>query len=112
MSSFFRAAILAFGLATTSSVVLGQGTTDRDTHHPADQIQRTEGSRAIMSHMHEQMMEAPLTGDPDHDFTVLMIPHHQGAIDMAREELKHGSDPELRKLAEKIINGQAVRPLE
>ncbi len=46
------------------------------------------------------------TGDPDRDFVRMMIPHHQGAIDMAAVELAHGRDPELRKLAEKIIADQ------
>ena len=39
----------------------------------------------------------PMSGDPDADFAQMMIPHHQGAIDMARAELDHGKDLQLRQ---------------
>ena len=43
------------------------------------------------------------SGDPDRDFAAMMIPHHQGAIDMAKAELQFGRNPVLRRLAQGII---------
>jgi uncharacterized protein (DUF305 family) len=62
------------------------------------------GMRAMMNDMH-----APgYTGDPDIDFLAMMIPHHQGAVEMARLQLLHGRDPAARRLAEDIIASQTV----
>ncbi|MFK5600544.1 DUF305 domain-containing protein [Methylobacterium sp. HMF5984] len=55
---------------------------------------------------HEQMMKnmaVPYTGDPDVDFRLQMIPHHQGAIDMAKVAMRRAKDPWSRQLAESII---------
>ncbi|NNU79823.1 DUF305 domain-containing protein [Halovulum dunhuangense] len=51
-------------------------------------------------------MTTDLTGDPDVDFAQGMIPHHQGAIDMARIVLEYGEDAELKALAQEIIAAQ------
>ncbi len=51
-------------------------------------------------------MEVKPTGDTDHDFTAMMLPHHQGAVDMARIELRYGKDPELLRLASAIVKAQ------
>ena len=66
----------------------------------------TEAYKAAMDKMHADMMAMDYTGDADADFVRGMIPHHQGAIDMARIVLEHGKDPEIRKLAEAIVTAQ------
>ncbi|QPC89280.1 DUF305 domain-containing protein [Mesorhizobium sp. INR15] len=66
----------------------------------------TEGYKAAMDKMHADMMGFNYTGDADVDFVRGMIPHHQGAIDMAKVELANGKDPEIRKLAEGVIAAQ------
>lgn len=68
----------------------------------------TPSTKAYMqanSKMHKEMM-MQYTGDADIDFVRGMIPHHQGAIDMAMVELKYGKDPALRALAKRIIADQ------
>lgn len=56
-----------------------------------------------MAVMERDMKQAPMTGDPDHDFSAMMIPHHQGAIDMAKVEVLYGKNAVLRRLAQEII---------
>jgi len=59
-----------------------------------------------MNVMHKGMHSAPYTGDPDRDFIAMMIPHHQGAIDMAKAILLYGRDEQLKRLAQEIIADQ------
>jgi len=56
---------------------------------------------AMMKSMH-----APYSGNPDVDFRRKMIPHHQGAIDMAKVALQHAKEPETKRMAQKIIDDQ------
>lgn len=53
--------------------------------------------------MHAEMQKVRCTGNADADFASLMIPHHQGAIEMSKVELQFGTDPRLRRLAQEII---------
>ena len=63
----------------------------------------------VNERMHRAMAVAP-TGGPDQDFVRMMIPHHQGAVDMALVFLKYGHDERLRRLAQAIIveQGQEI----
>ncbi|MGL4197375.1 MAG: CopM family metallochaperone [Allorhizobium sp.] len=115
LKTLFVAASLATALST--SAVLAQ---DNTMHQGHDMSSMDHGS---MDHgamgdspsskafaeanakMHKDMA-VPLTGNADVDFVQGMIPHHQGAIDMAKIVLEHGKDPEIRKLAEEVIAAQ------
>jgi uncharacterized protein (DUF305 family) len=66
-----------------------------------------QGMMDSMHRMQQGMMGTPMTGDADHDFAMMMREHHKGAIDMARAELEHGKDPELKSLAQKVIEDQS-----
>ena len=59
-----------------------------------------------MERMDNGMKSGPMNGDVDHDFATMMMPHHQGAIDMAKAELLYGKDPVMRRLAEEIVVDQ------
>lgn len=56
--------------------------------------------------MNRGMVGAPMTGNPDRDFAAMMMPHHQGALDMASAYLQEGKDPEMRRMAERTIQDQ------
>ena len=68
----------------------------------------TPADKAFAASMQTMMknMSVKPTGNPDRDFVLMMAPHHQGAIDMAKVELQYGTDPELRQLASDIIAAQ------
>lgn len=59
-----------------------------------------------MAVMDEGMKRAPMNGVTEHDFVTMMIPHHQGAVDMAKALLLYTKDPELRNVAQGIITEQ------
>lgn len=80
---------------------------DHGTTASTGQSDATKAFEAANAKMHAGMMAA-LTGDPDVDFAQGMIPHHQGAIDMAEIVLKYGKDPDTRKLAGEIVKAQTA----
>jgi uncharacterized protein (DUF305 family) len=93
--------------ASAVLVALGSAPAMAQMNHGA--VPDTPAAKANME-AHQKMMDAmngmKPTGDADKDFVMMMIPHHQGAIDMAEVELKYGKDPELKKMAKEIIADQ------
>jgi uncharacterized protein (DUF305 family) len=65
-----------------------------------------QAMKESMERMDNGMKSAPMNGNIDHDFATMMIPHHQGAIDMAKAELLYGKDPVMRRMAEEIVVDQ------
>ena len=117
--AFIRKRVIS--LATSASVaatsfVLAQGPTR--THHvrggaqyAVDQQEHSHGqviplaNAAAMQKMTGDMAIKPI-GDIDRDFVEMMVPHHQGAVDMAKAELKFGRNEQLRRLAQRIVATQ------
>jgi uncharacterized protein (DUF305 family) len=103
---------MTVSILTTTPIALAQDQT-RMRHAPAAASDRTEvefivDNNLALSKMSLDMSKmADPTGDVDRDFVALMMPHHQGAIDMARAELKYGHNEELRRLARSIIAERA-----
>ena len=87
--------LLACGLSASAQMVMD-----------SSGIKFMQDMDASMKRMDHDMTAAPMTGNVDHDFAAMMIPHHQGAIDMAKGELLYGKDPVMRRLAEEILVDQ------
>src|SRR5690606_31438914 len=84
-------------------------TFDPDNPHKTDEVAGETPLAAYqraMDIMHTPMMEGIKHEDPDMAFVLGMLPHHVGATDMAEIQLKFGSDPQMRNLAERILSSQ------
>jgi hypothetical protein len=89
-----RAWIIAIPLALLSAYAAAQLASDEAAFNAEN--------AAAMDKMMAGMNVHP-SGDVDRDFAAMMIPHHQGAIDMALAELRHGRNEQLRRIAQEII---------
>jgi len=98
--------LIGTGLAVTlAGGAIAQSHDHMHMSHVGTQGADTPATREFKA-SHEQMMRnmaVPYTGDPDVDFRLQMIPHHQGAIDMAKVAMKRAKDPWSHQLAESII---------
>ena len=86
-----------------AAVVLAAASARAQAPHHHGEMSAFDRMMAESMRRMDQDMSIAHTGDPDRDFAAMMIPHHQGAIDMAKAELQYGTNPVLRRLAEGII---------
>jgi uncharacterized protein (DUF305 family) len=105
--SFIRKRVLS--LATTLSITATSFALAQDpaSTHEVDSRENpflTENAAAMKKMMADMMIKP--SGDVDRDFVEMMVPHHQGAIDMAKAELKYGHNEQLRRLARDIVANQ------
>jgi uncharacterized protein (DUF305 family) len=97
----FAAALLtAPAFAADDMKSMDHGSMEKGAEAPS-----TKAYEAADMAMHKAMKRT-YTGDADKDFLAGMIPHHQGAIEMAKVALKYGKDPKVRAMAEKIVADQ------
>lgn len=83
---------------------------------PQHHLHQSSGNEAVspewaalqesMEKMHAAMMSVESSKNSDADFVKMMLPHHQAAIEMAKTQLMHGTDPQMRRLAQEIITDQ------
>lgn len=99
-------ALFALALTVLAGPGLAQTTMAEMEHGGHDTAAAMGGYMAAMDVMSGSMTGMQSSGDADADFLLMMIPHHQSAIDMAVVALDHGDDPTTRRLAEQIIAAQ------
>jgi len=97
-------ALLAAAGRSASAAPIPAGV-EKSAHSLRAEASFIADNKSAMKLMMRGMTITP-SGDVDHDFVTLMVPHHQGAIDMAEAELRHGGNARLRAIAQEIIVDQ------
>lgn len=96
-------------IATLIISMIGTSAYPQHSHNasqPASGYRAWTELQQSMQAMHEIMSSLNSSGNDDKDFVRLMLPHHQAALNMAKSELIHGQDPQMRRLAQEIIADQ------
>jgi uncharacterized protein (DUF305 family) len=122
LSAPLRNTIRNATIATACLLTLGLSKVQAHEHHHDEDAAQEQRAPAVfvastaksfaqlmddaMAVMDEGMKQAPMNGNSEHDFVTMMMPHHQGAIDMAKALLLTTQDPEMRNLALGIIAEQ------
>lgn len=106
--AWLAAASLAIACASTAAYAQ-QSASMPGMNMPSPDPANAASTQAFQ-HANDTMMKGmsapPYTGNVDKDFVTHMIPHHQGAVDMAEIELKYGKDPAMKALAKRIVSDQ------
>lgn len=108
MKKILFAGLVVFSMQACQQTATNE--THTDTTHRSDAAHNDSNTPGRTNTMHDAMMEsmhaAKLTGEVDHDFAALMIPHHQGAVDMSEDYLTQGHNETIKSMASKIIATQ------
>ncbi|HVJ52813.1 MAG TPA: DUF305 domain-containing protein [Aliidongia sp.] len=92
-----RSRILFFGLVSTALALVATAFAASPDEKPF----LKENDTAMTKMMKD--MDVKPSGDVDKDFVAMMVPHHQGAVDMAKAELRYGHNEQLRRIAQEIV---------
>lgn len=106
----------SFILAVAAMLPAAAFAAETHQHDMGGMTMGNEEAMKAFAAANEKMMAGmhgiPMTGDPDKDFVIMMIPHHEGAIDMAKVVLQYGKDPAIKSLAEAIVKAQETEIAE